>query len=512
MILSRSAQIILETIDLLARDSLVRLSEGDDVEERVMAPTAELAPDGTLLEAPLDDGFRVVTGNLFNFLSRLNEEFSKALLEIDPHSEEYLDYLNEEVILLRTAGKVQKYYQNLNKMDRVADVALLRIESLYSKYIPRFDAHNLSSSTKSVQDALFQLEDSPFHRLCKFLLSQGDALIKTRTVLFLVYNYAMHNHFSKARDLFLMSHVQEHIFQANISTQILYNRTLAHLGLCAFRNGLYHDALQSISDLYSTGRIKEFLAQSSAGRYDKKEFPALEKASQVPYHLHISMDLLDAVHVISAMLLEIPHMALNAPDDRRHVTSRNFRKLWVSYNKSFFNSPPETTRDVAMAAALCLSLADWSKAYGLILRLKMWQLIPFAARVQQELLGALKKAALKVYLLTRGYRYKTIGLDRLVAMFELEESKITSIVNQMITREDLEASWDQISQCIVIQSSKPNDLQEASVLLSDKLASLVELNERIIELRTGPIFGSKEQQQVSRSRRFGLRKSRSLKK
>ena len=100
------------------------------------------------------------------------------------------------------------------------------------------------------------------HRLCSVLYApDSPQRTRTRAMLCHVYHYAVHDNWFRARDMMLMSHLQEHITMSDIETQILYNRTVVQLGLCAFRQGLIRDTHEALHEVWSSNRVKELLAQ-----------------------------------------------------------------------------------------------------------------------------------------------------------------------------------------------------------------------------------------------------------
>ena len=72
--------------------------------------------------------------------------------------------------------------------------------------------------------------------------------------------------------------------------------------------------------------------------------------------------------------------------------------------------------------------------------------------------------------------------------FKLEKQSVHAIVAKMIISEELMASMDEPTECMVMHRTEPSRLQALSLQLSDKLAQLVENNERLLELRPGGNF------------------------
>jgi translation initiation factor 3 subunit C len=71
----------------------------------------------------------------------------------------------------------------------------------------------------------------------------------------------------------------------------------------------------------------------------------------VPIHMHIDLELLDSVHLICAMLLEVPTMTTKCK-----VISRTFRRLLDNFDHKLLSGTLENSRDYVAAAAKALAV------------------------------------------------------------------------------------------------------------------------------------------------------------
>eukprot|EP00972_Heterocapsa_arctica_P025616 3769264-Heterocapsa_arctica.AAC.1 len=59
-----------------------------------------------------------------------------------------------------------------------------------------------------------------------------------------------------------------------------------------------------------------------------------ERLRQLPYHMHINLEVLESAHHICAMLLEVPNLAMQSIDpNNKRVISRVLRKALEQYDK-----------------------------------------------------------------------------------------------------------------------------------------------------------------------------------
>lgn len=98
-------------------------------------------------------------------------------------------------------------------------------------------------------------------------------------------------------------------------------------------------------------------------------------------------------------------------------------------------------------------------------------------RIQEE--------GLRTYLFTNAPYYTTLSLELLSRIFSLSVRTVTSIVSKMIWNEELAASLDQAGGVVVFHRVEPNKLQQLALSLSEKVAQLVEQNEKALDVKLG---------------------------
>jgi len=259
---------------------------------------------------------------------------------------------------------------------------------------------------------------------------------------------------------------------------VMFNRANVQLGLAAFRRGRIHDAHSYLHEICSSGKIKELLAQGINARYPvekSKEQEKLEQRRQIPYHMHINLDLVEFVHLCCAMLLEVPNTAqARGGEFRRRIISKYFLKLMEFYDRQVFNGPPENTRETILVAAKALERGDWKTCKQLILNLPVLQLIPNTEAITEILGREIQEQGLRTYLFSYGQYYDSMSLTNLCSMFELEENVVHSIISKLIISEEFAASWDQPTGALITHSHDPTPLQIQALSYADKINILLE--------------------------------------
>lgn len=483
-----------------------------------------------------------VRGSLISFLDRLDDEFTKHLRELDPHSTDYLERLRDERFLYSTIVRAQSYFEtaveasgndqdaktSTAQQDALARVVMRRLEHVYSKQsviiqalesasaATQEDGEKVASASKFPTGSAVASSSSGsttlVRSLCVYLYKApglaGERL-RTRAMLCHIYHTALHADYYVARDMLLMSHLQENIEKADAATQILYNRSVVQIGLCAFRLGLIKEAHAALSDIYATNRVRELLAQGLTKQNNytsvSPEQEKLDKQRQLPFHLHINLELLESAYLVSSMLLEVPNMARAGtdPDQRKRVISRTFRRQLDFTDKQVFRGPPETARDHVMQATKALQNGDWRESFRLIEEIKIWKLLSAVdsngkggeESVKTLLKRRVQEEGLRTYLFSYNAYYTSVSMQHLSSTFDLSPGQVRGVVSRMIWNEEIAASLDSAedgSPVVILHRQETSRVHQLAQTLADRASSMLDQNERLLDAKLGDGPNSRE--------------------
>ncbi|KAI9933482.1 hypothetical protein ASPWEDRAFT_159860 [Aspergillus wentii DTO 134E9] len=446
-----------------------------------------------------------IPGSIVSYVERLDDELTRSLQHIDPHTAEYIERLSDEQQLYNNLVRAQFYVEGLSPADKndprqdgINRVMMRRLEHIYFK--PSQVVTILEESSSKALPAELESAATPrgttgdvtnlVQTVCNYLFKYSDGILKARAMLCQIYFLALHDQYYRSRDLMLMSHLTENISNFDVSTQILFNRTLVQIGLCAFRAGLIYEAQNTLSEVCGSGRQKELLAQGIIlQRYStvSPEQERLERQRQLPFHMHINLELLECIYLTSSMFLEVPLMAQtsSSPEMKRRVISKTFRRMLDYNERQVFTGPAENTRDGVIMSAKFLAGGDWKKAASMLNSIKIWDLMPQPEKIKEMLSEQIQEEGLRTYLFTYAPFYDSLSTATLANMFELPEKKIAAIISRMISHEELAAALDQVNGAIVFRKGvELSRLQSQIVTLADKSMNLLEANEKTLEQRT----------------------------
>merc|ERR1719431_597605 len=485
-------------------------------DQEPLATGEHIPDDSESLEAP---PYRV-RGCILAVVERTEEEYNKVLQSLDAHSTEYVDRLKDEPRVCKIIIRTQDYLEK-NPEERPSSelcrIYMKRIESIYFKHdrgILKTAIPNLKSESDLTQDVEEKegggeeksvVADSIdlMEKFCTFIYAKDTTdRIRTKAMLCHIYHLALHDKWYRARDLMLMSHLQDNIQHADIPIQILYNRTMVQLGLCAFRHGSIKDAHHALLDIQSGGRAKELLAQGLLMQRGFERTPEQEKVErqrQIPFHMHINLELMECIYLVSAMLLEIPYMAAHEFDMQRRLISKSYHYQLRLSERQALVGPPETMREHVVAASKAMKRGDWKACRDFIINDKMnakvWNLMPQSSKIFSMITHKIQEETLRTYLFTFSCVYDSMSLESLATTFELDVASVHSIVSKMIISEELMASLHEPTTTVVMHRTEPSHLQSMALQLSEKFSTLVDHNERINEIRQGTFFSYQKKNQ-----------------
>jgi translation initiation factor 3 subunit C len=418
----------------------------------------------------------ILQTSLVSILEKLELELYKALQFTDQNTSEYVSRIKDELKFLLLCSKIESFYTRLDDNLSIAKIYLLILLHIYykneesiKKMIERFQL-NINKDEYLIKSC--ENPENFITQLCNSIYSYCDEKSKIKAMLCNIYFLCVHERYSTAKSLFKKSHIFEVIqILKDDGLKILYNRTLAKLGLSAFRVGNFSECMQFLYPLCQLGttKLKEFLSQSYNKESEKSIFfDKEEKKRVIPYVLTINIDEVESMYYISSMLLDMPNILLMKLGKPYSPFNPVFKKMLDNFEKQVFNGPPETLKEVILSSSSFMKKGNWKRCCEMITSIRLLNLLKNREEVKRCLTLSIKQTSLRCYIILYANQFSSLSLDILATKFQLETANVKRIISTMILDGELDAKWN--DKILILYSSEKNE----------KLINQLENNLRII--------------------------------
>ncbi len=395
----------------------------------------------------------ILQNNLSTMMEKLENELYKSLQFNVVNSSDYINSILNEIKFLKLCKKSEKFYSNLNNINGIARIYLLVIMHTYYKSAGSIKILIKKNKIKLEKDDYIQRiildnDKEYFKSLCNQTYQVLDEENKVKVMLYQIYFLCIRNDYKSASKLFNSSNLYElvSVFKSE-PLKILFNRTLAVLSLCAFKNLDLEEVLRFLTPLCTKGptKLKEYLSQSYSSENEKNAlFDREDKKRAIPYLMKINTDDLDNIFYLSSMINDAPKILLEKIfgsdfNGEYNYNSHAFERIYYNFQRQQFNGPSHFDKDKILATTTILMKGDWKRC---IEEIKKLNLIKKYSDLQEKLFELIKRTALKCYIIFYMNEYQSFELNKLSKRFDIDKNEVKNIINDMILTGKIKAKWN----------------------------------------------------------------------
>ncbi len=310
----------------------------------------------------------ILQNNLSTMMEKLENELYKSLQFNTSNSNDYISSILNEIKFLKLCKKSEIFYSNLKNINGIARIYLLVIMHTYYKSVSSIKIlmkkNNIQFDKDDyIQKILLDNDKEYFKFLCNQTYQILDEENKVKVMLYQIYFLCIENDYESASRLFNSSNLYEliSVFKSE-SLKILFNRTLAQLSLCAFKNLDLEEVLRYLTPLCTKGptKLRDYLSQSYTRENEKNNlFDREDKKRAIPYIMKINIEDLDTIFYLSSMICDVPKILLEKifgsdSNNEYNYNSNTFERIFYNFQRQQFNGPSNIDKDKILATTTIL--------------------------------------------------------------------------------------------------------------------------------------------------------------